>query len=63
MSNVIVEICGQYISIANLGDEHEFIEPATDCLNSMANQGCDALLNSDEETEACKRYSELAENY
>ena len=63
MSNMIDEICGQYMSIANLGDEHELIEPATDCLNSMANQSCDALLNSDEETAACKRYSELAENY
>ena len=63
MSNMIDEICGQYMSIADLGDEHELIEPATECLTSMANQGCDALLNSDEETTACKRYSELAENY
>ncbi|MCZ4240099.1 hypothetical protein ACE414_05370 [Alteromonas macleodii] len=63
LSNMVEEICGQYMSIADLGDEHELIEPATECLNSMANQGCDALLNSDEETTACKRYSELAENY
>ena len=63
MLNMVEEICGQYMSIADLGDEHELIEPATECLNSMANQGCDALLNSDEETTACKRYSELAENY
>ena len=63
MLNMVEEICGQYMSIADLGDEHELIEPATECLNSMANQSCDALLNSDEETAACKRYSELAENY
>ena len=63
MSNMIDEICAQYMTIADFGDEHELIAPATECLNSMANQDCETLLNSDEESLACKRYSELAESY
>ncbi len=51
------------MGIGNLDDKHELIQPATECLDSMAYQCYDDLLNSDEETPACKRDSELVENY
>lgn len=37
MLNMIDEICGQYMSIVNLGDEYEFIEFVIDCFNLMVN--------------------------
>ncbi|MDG6097171.1 hypothetical protein EXU34_06915 [Alteromonas sp. ZYF713] len=63
LDNMMGELCKQYMSIATVGENHEIIEPATACLNSMANKSCDELLNGEETTAACQRYESVAENY
>ena len=63
LDNMMGELCKQYMSIATVGENHEIIEPATACLNSMADKSCDELLNGEETTAACRRYESVAENY
>lgn len=63
INNMLDEMCKQYISIADLGQQHEVIEPATACLNSMAEKSCDDLLNADAQTPACQRLENVAEKY
>jgi len=63
LDNMMGELCKQYMSIATVGENHEIIEPATACLNSMADKSCDELLNGEETTVACQRYESVAENY
>ena len=63
LNNMMGELCKQYMSIATVGENHEIIEPATACLNSMADKSCDELLNGEETTAACRRYESVAENY
>ncbi|MEC9262994.1 MAG: hypothetical protein VYD53_16715 [Pseudomonadota bacterium] len=63
LDSMMGELCKQYMSIATMGENHEIIEPATACLNSMADKSCDDLLNGEETTTACQRYEHVAENY
>ncbi|GGF54780.1 hypothetical protein [Alteromonas lipolytica] len=63
MTNALEEMCKQYTVIAQVGEGHEIVEPATDCLNSLASMSCDQLMNSDGETAACQRYEAIAEKY
>jgi hypothetical protein len=63
LDSMMGELCKQYMSIATVGEHHEIIEPATACLNSMADKSCDDLLNGEETTAACQRYERVAETY
>ena len=63
VENMVGEMCTQFTSIAEVDEFQELIVPATACLNSMAARDCDALMNANEETQACQDYQKLADKY
>lgn len=63
MDVVVNEMCRQFKKIAEVHDYHDLIEPATACFESMSARSCDDLLNSDDDTQACKAYQSLADSY
>ncbi len=63
VENMVGQMCQQFTAIAEVDEFHELVEPATECLNSMAARDCTTLMESDDETPACKRYQKLADKY
>lgn len=63
MSAMVDEMCRQFTLVADVHEYHELVEPATACLNSMEQRSCDDLINSEDDTQACKAYQSIADSY
>ncbi len=63
VDEVLENMCGNLQQFSELETTHELIEPATACMQSMANLSCNEIEESNMQTDSCKKYEEMAKRY